>query len=266
MKSSIVIMTIFLAAAAFGAMPHTNNVVVPISAAPQLLIPAAGSTPGGFNTFFRSDIAIINFASHDQQVKLQWLPQGGGSGSTTIVTIAAQSGIRASDFVATYLKQPGRGAIIITGVTSSGANDSSALLSASSRIWTPQPGTTGTTSQSLPAVPTNALFTGTSAAFFAVGGADNPSNYRVNIGIVNMASTSQTFAISLPGSGTPLGLVIIPAMAMAQVSLGNGISPTQQVLVQNAATATQSNLWIAYASTIDNVTGDAWSELAIPGQ
>ena len=65
----------------------TAGVVQPLTSAPQLLIPAAGSTPGANGTFFRSNIAIVNLASHDQIVQLRWLPQGGSSNATTTVTI-----------------------------------------------------------------------------------------------------------------------------------------------------------------------------------
>src|SRR5205085_12552305 len=141
------------------------------------------------------------------------------------LTITAQSGIRSADFVATYLNQSGLGAILMTGVTSSGAPDSSALLFVSSRIWTPQPGTSGTTSQSLPAIPTNAINT-QAAALFAVGGADNPSNYRQNVGIVNLDPTNaQTFLIALPTSIGPAQTtqVTVAPMSMQQIGVGSGL-------------------------------------------
>jgi hypothetical protein len=268
MKSSLFIMSILCAATAFAAGVKTESVVVPLTAVPQLLIPAAGSTPGANGTFFRSDISIVNFTTHDQMVKLTWLPQSGMAGSSATITISAQSGIRSADFVASYLNQTGLGAIIVTGVTSTGAPDSSALLFASSRIWTPEPGTDGTTSQSLPAVPVSTVNTQI-AALFAVGGADNPANYRQNVGIVNLdPNNAQTFVIALPSSlGTmQAAQVTIAPMSMQLVGIGSGLSATQEVLIQNmTATATKSNTWIAYGSTVNNVTGDAWSELAVAG-
>ena len=159
-------------------------------------------------------------------------------------------------------------ALTVTGVTSTGAADSSARLYVSSRVWTPEPGTTGTTSQSLPAIPTSSINTQI-GLLLAVGGADKPENYRVNVGIVNVDPTrTQTFVVSLPTSSGNAAVyaVTVPPMSMQQVALGSGISPTQEVLVQNAtSSATLSNSWIAYGSTIDNVTGDAWSELAVLG-
>ena len=270
MKSSIFIVTIFCASTAFGAQPHNDGVVLPLGAAPRLLIPVAGSTPGANGTFFRSDIAIINFAGVNQTVKLDWVPQSGATASTSTITIGFHSGIRSADFVAQYLNQSGLGSILVTGVQSDGVTlDLNAQLYVTMRVWTPQPGTSGTTSQSLPAIPTSAVNTQI-AALFAVGGADNPANYRVNVGIVNLDPVNaQTFQIAQPtqlGPPVPPIQVTIAPMSMQQVGIGSGLSPTQEVLIQNVtATAMKSNTWIAYGSTIDNVTGDAWSELAVAG-
>jgi hypothetical protein len=267
MKSSMIIISIFLAASVFAAPTHPNAVEIPVSAAPQLLIPAAGSIAGANGTFFRSDITIVNFAAHDQQVQLKWLPQPGGTVATTTITIPAQNGIRSSDFVASRLNQTGLGAILVTGVTSTGTADATALLWASSRIWTVEPGTNGTTSQSLPAVPTNALFGGSSAGFFSVSGADNPANYRTNVGIVNIDPTnSRSFTITVPGLQPTIFLVTLPPMSMQQISIGNGLPSGQEVLIQQTSGGGPPNMWIAYISNVDNITGDAWSELGVPGQ
>ena len=270
MKSSIFIVAIFCASASFGAQARNDSVVQPLGAAPQLLIPVAGSTPGANGTFFRSDITIINFAPRDQRVKLQWVPQSGGAGSTSTITIPLASGIRSADFVAQYLNQSGLGSILVTGVQNDGVtSDLNAQLFVSIRVWTPQPGTSGTTSQSLPAIPMSAVNTQV-AALFAVGGADNPANYRVNVGIVNLdPANAQTFQIALPTSfgpqQPPFQLTIAP-MSMQQIGIGSGLPPTQEVLIQNITpAATRSNSWISYGSTVDNITGDAWSELAVAG-
>jgi hypothetical protein len=242
------------------------NVVQPLGASPQVLIPAAGNAQGANGTFFKSDISIINLASHDQMVALQWLPLGVSSTGTPLtITMPARTGLRSADFVNDYFGQTGLGSIIVTGVTGSGTVDSTAALSVNSRIWTPEPGTGGTTSQSFPAVPLSLINTPV-AALFAIGGADDPTNYRVNVGIVNVdPSNTQTFAVSVSGT-TNTFTVTVPPMSMQQISLGTGISPTAQVSIQNATpSATRSNSWLAYGSTIDNVTGDAWSELAVVG-
>lgn len=245
------------------------GVIQPLSSAPQLLIPVAGSTPGANGTFFHSDIALVNFATHDQLVRLQWLPQGASGTSAVTITVEAQNGFRSSDFVQQYLHQSGLGAIVITGITATGNLDPTAALFASSRIWTLQPGSAGTTSQSLPAIPLSAINTPDIAALFGVGGLTG--NYRLNIGIVNLDPVNtQTFSIAIAPSGPlPTGgiLVTVPPMSMQQIQFGSAVNfyPPEIVIANDTAVATRSTAWIAYGSTVDNITGDAWTELSVIG-
>lgn len=246
------------------------SVVVPVGTSSQVLISAAGSTQGANGTFFRSDISIINFGTNDASVAIQWLPQAGtGSGSTSIVTVKASTGIRSSDFVSEVLHQSGLGSIIVKAQGPGGTVDTTAQLFVSARIWTQQPGTSGgTTSQSFPAIPVNTVNTPI-AAFFGISSADNPANFRVNVGVVNLdPNFTQTFFITIPSIvGVPVGqTVTLPPMTMTQVSMGNGVASTSQIQIQNSTTgSSRSNFWTAYASTVDNITGDAWSELPVTG-
>ncbi|HEX9164031.1 MAG TPA: hypothetical protein VF980_20155, partial [Thermoanaerobaculia bacterium] len=209
------------------------NVVLPLSGSPAVLIPAAGSAPGANGTFFRSDLTIVNLAAHDQLVALQWLPQGStGNGAPPIViTIRASNGLRSQDFVHDYLNTSGIGSIIVRGVTSSGAPDSTALLYVSSRIWTPQPGTNGTTSQSFDAIPLDAidsLGATVGAALFGTGSVGGDPAFRVNVGVVNVDSANtQLFNINIDnGLGAPPPpppiVLVVPPMSMQQIPVGNG--------------------------------------------
>jgi hypothetical protein len=269
MKSSFIFISL-CATAIFGAQLRPNDVVIPLRGGAQLLVPVAGSTPGANGTFFRSDITIMNLANHDETVVLEWLPQAGGNATTATITIPKGKGIRSPDFVVEYLHQTGLGAIMITGVTSEGV-DVEAALYVSSRIWSPQPGTSGTTSQSLPAVTRgSAFFSGVTARLFGVGTVEFTSNYRVNVGIVNADPiNTHTFDISASLNLRPFGgpshfLVTLPPRSMSQVPLG-ALVPNSEVLIENTtATLSPFTAWIAYGSTIDNITGDAWSELAVP--
>lgn len=265
MKSLSIIATMFCAIAAFSQQLQNNNVVQPLSSAAQLLIPAAGSTPGANGTFFKSDITLGNFGPHLQTVRLQWLPQGVSSTFSTTTTLGALSFIRSGDFVHDYLGQSGLGAILVTGITSSGDVDPTASLYVASRIWSPQPGTGGTTSQTLPAIPTSAINT-TDAALFSLGG--QGSNFRTNVGFVNIDPINeQTFYLVFTQTPIPFSIpVTVPPMSVQQAALGSSSFFGPEILIQNGtAAATRSSLWVAYASTVDNITGGAWSELAVPG-
>lgn len=234
------------------------------ASAPQLLIPAAGSTPGVNGTFFRSDITIGNFATHDQIVRLQWLPQGASSTFSKTLTLRGRSGERSEDFVTEILGQTGLGAILITGVTDSGALDPTADLYAQSRIWSPQPGTNGTTSQSLPAIATSTI-NQSSAGIFSLGA--RSGNFRANIGLVNLdPNNMQVFTIIFPVGPLPFAMTVpVQPMSMQQAAIGSGSTAGFEFIIVNSTdTSTRSNSWVAYGSTIDNVTGDAWSEIGVP--
>ena len=247
----------------FAAVSAVAEVVQPIGAAPQILIPAAGNINGQNGTFFRSDITIINLRNSDQIVFLEWLPQPGAPATATSIMIHALSGIRSSDFVHDYLNITGLGAIVVTAVTQPipEAVDPNGRLFVSSRIWTPQQNTTGTTSQNLSTVPVSTINT-PAAAIFGAGGADSPNDYRVNVGIVNV-DTSRTQMFVVAFSSTEATTVVLPPRTMRQVPSA-GAFTGQQILISNVTT-NGSNLWTAYGSTINNVSGDAWSELAVAG-
>ena len=245
--------------------------VIPAGPSAELLIPAAGSAPGANGTYFRSDITIVNLALHDQQVVLLWLPQGRSGSTRAIVTIPAEGSIHSADFVHDYFGETGIGAIVVAAYLSYPAEPAfDAQLYALSRIWTPQPGTNGTTSQSFPAIPATAVVNTGSALLF-IGGQDQPEKYRVNVGVVNMdANNAQTFSMQPGPSGgilpaPPPFLVTVPAMSMQQIAFGPPGRDFFDLAITNITPdATRSPLWTAYGSTVDNITGDAWSEIAVP--
>ena len=257
-------LSLFITVTAFAVEPAVNNVVQLAPGAPQFVIAAAGNLQGGNGTYFRSDITVINFASHAQTVQFQWLPQAGGTPITHSTTINSLSAINSEDFVGQVIGAQGLGALVVTGLTSSGTLDPTAVLYATSRIWTPQPGTTGTTSQSL-----NIVTSVPSAMQMAVFGLRRDSRYRANVGIVNLdTAAAHTFLVDLPCNlGAPVfeqyTVTLAPATT-AQVALTGGCSVTPQVNIYSRDAT--PGPWLAYGSSVDNVTGDAWTELALPGR
>jgi hypothetical protein len=254
-RGIITIIIIFIATTA------SAQIVATRSAAAQFLIPAAGTLDGGNGTFFRSDISLLNYRGTTQNVRLQWLPQTvTGVGVAPVdISINASSGIASEDFVANILHRSGLGAILVTGITAAGDPDPAALLVGTSRIWTFLPGSSGTTSQSLPVVSTADINSGITAIL----GARRDSRFRVNVGIVNLSSSQQRFQVFSAGSaGTDSQQVDVEAMSMVLFRIsGADSSVPLQVQVSNVSTTTRSTSWLAYASSVDNITGDAWTTL-----
>jgi hypothetical protein len=253
-----VLFLLCLSVPAFGAVIETKNVVATRGGGAQLVIPAAGSVPGANGTYFRSEINLLNYTNRTQRVQLQWLPQGFSPDLFPPVTIMMNpmSGISSQDFVPEVLQIPsGFGAILVTGVSSNGLLDSSARLFATDRIWTNQPGSTGTVSQTF-----NVQLTlDVSNSTLSIIGLRRDSQYRLNIGIVNLASTPQKFQVTTNAGDT--AALTVPGLSTQQFNFP-GSNTNLQVIVTNVTdSSTRSTNWVAYGSSVDNVTGDSWSML-----
>jgi hypothetical protein len=227
---------------------------------PQILLAGSGSVQGANGTFFHSDITVLNYRNQSQRVAFTWLPAGQSAGAPTFIDISANSGIISEDFVATFLQKSGLGALLITGVDANGVADPGALLYATERVWTPQPGTTGTTSQSFPAIATSDInLTGGS-----ILGQRQDIRYRTNVGIVNLDTVERTFNVIQttddPNAPTNTTGVTVPARSMVQIPLANLTSAALQIAVQPLVEINPT-LWMAYGSSVDNTTGDSWSSL-----
>jgi hypothetical protein len=243
-------------------LPLNAQMVAPRNSAVQILIPAAGSLQGANGTFFRSDLTLVNYRASQQRVQLQWMPQNtpGNTITPVILTLSPHSGINSEDFVASILHQSGIGAILITGVTDAGATDPGAQLIATSRIWTPQPNAaTGTNSQQFNGISTADINSGT----LSIIGQRRDSRYRTNVGVVNLSQTLQSFRIDAQtSSGIESQTIDVPALSFNQTSLAGADSTLPlQILVTNVTSGSPTNAFLAYGSSVDNVTGDAWSSL-----
>lgn len=263
MRTSLFLATLLLAVSSFA--QRTNELVVPQSAAPQVVIPVAGNAAGANGTYFRTDINVINLRNTNQRVAMYWLPQG-VSGSTTPVRsidFTPLSGLSSEDFVGEVLQRTGLGAIQFVAVNPDGTPDLGGLLHVTARIWTPRPdGGEGTMSQTFPAIIRNEA---APSGLRVVFGQRRSSQYRLNVGVMNPSSTTQRFRITANISGTSgtdmqVTEVDVPARAIQQVTIGGTSSGTVQVLVENV-TGTAGD-WHAWASSVDNQSGDAWSQVA----
>jgi len=236
------------------------------AAAQELLVPAAGSTPGVGGTFFHSDIAIFNHRDVSQRVTLRWLPQAGAPNINPItVTVPAFSAISSEDFVAEILHTTGLGSILVQPIDQNGNPMLNTGVAVTSRIWTPQPGTQGVVSQSFSAVPTAQI---DSRQLLLVLGQRIDQRFRTNVGIVNLdAAQTMEFDIiqNTADSTTIITHVTVPPASMQQVGLPFAPVPVLDLGVQVRSPSTATR-WIAYGSTVENVTGDSWSNIGTKTQ
>lgn len=263
MRSLAFALTLLLAFTAYA--QQTDEVIVPRAGAPQLVIPVTGSTAGANGTFFRTEIHLINLRNAAQRVAVYWLPQG-SSGSTLparVLDLNPLSGLASEDFVDEFVHQAGLGAIQFIAITEAGSPDPNGLLHVTSRIWTPRPdGGEGTMSQTFPAVVRGAS---TPSILKIVFGQRRSAQYRLNVGVMNPAATTQRFRLTAhisgtSGTDTQVTEIDVVARSIQQITVGGTSSGTVQVLIENV-TGTAGD-WQGWASSVDNQSGDAWSQVA----
>lgn len=231
-----------------------------------ILIPAAGHLDGAGGTSFRSDIAIHNLRDTVQRVRLEWLPRSGSGQSTfaRTITILARDSAQSDDFVSGVLSTEGLGAILVQPVKADDSDDVDAKLVVSSRIWSPKPGGgEGTVSQSFPPIALAQI----DSNKLAIGGVRRDDRFRLNVGIVNMDRLSAwRFRIHTEDvvPSEPIEVVVEP-FSMQQISLPGGPSGGRlRVHVEIVPDALgRLSLWTAYASNVDNLTGDSWSSIGV---
>lgn len=258
------------------ALKITPNVVSQDQVGTSFLIPAVGSLPGANGTFFKSEVEIANYRDVAQRIAVTVLQRGvSGANSRTFLTIPAYSsggavGITSDDFL-TLLGRTGLASIIVEGVTADGSADPNAQIDGFARVYTAQPATDtcnnsgGTVSQAMHVLPIAPL-TGSTYSAFALG-LRQDADYRTNVGIINRGNQSHRFRIDAVGTtGSTSTAVTVAAQSMDQVPLPAGNFGLMTVIVtmedQPASSETNSP-WAAYASSVDNRTGDGWTRHAM---
>lgn len=234
------------------------NVIEYETADNSFLIPAAGSVAGSNGTFFKSDLTIGNFNGTTQNIAVGWLQTGKDNSKAplTYFTVPANSIVTINDFVGTTLKTSGLGALLILAVDAGGQNtDTEAFIDGFSRIWTPQPGSAGTVSQSFPSV---SLFdSADNFTAFAIG-LRQDSSFRTNVGVVNLDTAPHTWTItSLNATGKSFTMTV-PPYSLAQTGVPADFGGTGGNLSVTFDVPDTQFFWSAYASSVDNVTGDGW--------
>lgn len=234
---------------------------------PSFVLPVVGSTPGAFNTFFKSDTVISNFREAPQRISITILRQNTPSGSDPVIyrdlpayRQGGELAIVSEDFLAS-LGRSGLAAVLVQAVDGAGNLDPNGQLDGFTRIWTtPTSGGEGTMSQTLYAVPPDGL-KGASFPAFSVG-LRQDANFRTNVGIVNLSHQGRRWKVDFFGvAGSTTMNVDVPPFAMVQVAAPAGNFGQHLVtftLDTTVGTDIANTRWAAYASSVDNRTGDGW--------
>ena len=257
---------IVLAASASSSIASRRADAVTAGRRSSLVIPVAGSTPGAFGTFWRTDLSVINYRDVEQRVVITYSSTGasfyGWSEVEVQVVLPAHSTTTYEDVVPTLFHKNGLGAIHINPTFETTVFDPAADLDATYRIWTDQPGRGGTMSQASSALHVFELPTGTQTR--VIIGARQDANFRCNVGVTYLGYDARSFRITASSaSGSVTTTVLVQGYNMAQVALPQGNLGYMTVTVE-PLDVLDGEVWSAYASSIDNVSGDAWLQNAEP--
>jgi hypothetical protein len=224
----------------------------------EFLIPVAGAVQGADGTYFHSDVSFANFLAAPQDIAVYWLPEGadGTNAPDHHFVIPAETIETEPDFVASQLNASGLGSIVVLAVDSKGNFQNVAAIDGTSRIWTYQPGSTGTVSLSLPAV---SQFDSQDDYTAYTYGLRQDAEYRTNVGIVNFDSVAHEWTVGIVGSSSPTFTVTVPPVSMMQVPIPAGDFGYMGVWFQPDL---PGFTWSAYSASVDNVSGDGWVEHA----
>ncbi|MEA2163559.1 MAG: hypothetical protein QOK37_1686 [Thermoanaerobaculia bacterium] len=243
------------------------SVITDSISARAFIIPAAGSVAGGGGTlFFKSDVTLVNYRETPQQVLVGFWALGStnslNAANYKTVTLPPNQFATVQDFVASSLGLSGLGSLVFIPYTGS-AIDSNSAIDGFSRIYTKQPGLSGTVSQPFDGVDPDTLAAQLINEGVALG-LRQDTDFRTNVGIVNVDASPHTFKLSFVGEKAQTTLnVTVPAYGMIQQAIPSGDYGALQIIYQvTDPSPTRLVSWIGYASSTDNITGDGWVSLA----
>jgi hypothetical protein len=220
---------------------------------------AAGSVQGAGGTFFRSDVTIVNHRDIAQDVGIAFMAQGVDNSNEPlhVFPFGANQPIVQDDLVG-FLQKSGLGSLFVLAVNANGDPDTNGEIDGSSRIWTPQPGASGSVSQGFPSVSLLDSFGSATAYALALR---HDTGFRTNAGIVNLDSVAHTWTVTVNGVHPPMSSfnITVPAFSMKQQVIPNG---NYGNLLLAFETNDTGFWWSAYGAAVDSISGDSWSSHA----
>ena len=214
------------------------------------LLPSAGSLPGMYGTYWRTDLNIVNpyqFKSITVTAMLLKELVDNSAAPRKTYTVGPGAELVVADVVKSEFGVEGKGSLLLW--TADGS-----YFTASARTYTGSPGTFG---QGINAQ--GWVSTGRDRAFIA--GLRNGGGFRTNLGAVNASDIPITLVAEVvDATGTARGsrtFSLLP-WSTEQISVDSFAGQVAQGYVRWTCSTTSSDAqWVAYASVVDNTSGDA---------
>lgn len=224
--------------------------------AQTLVLPAAANAEGANQTHWRTDLQIKAPDTQAATFTIELLKSGKNNSTPSAVegTVGAGQSLRLGNVLETAFGFTGTAALRVTATEGQ--------ILATSRTYNDDPD--GTYGQTVPAVAADEGFGfGSEATLILLSRSPNPSTgFRTNIGFINLVGTLTTMEIDLfAADGTELGTVTrnLKPFEYRQVNdvfntAGANDVPDGYAVVRTTST---DGRFIAYASVVDNESGDA---------
>jgi hypothetical protein len=129
--------------------------------------------------------------------------------------------------------------------------DTRASIDGSSRLWMTDSNNPGTVSQSVSGMPIKDLANRTT---LSATGLRSDSDYRTNIGVVNLDVSPRTFSVDLIGErhSATVSIAVAP-LSMRQIAVPSG---DYGAVSATFTTSSGDFFWTAYGSSVNNFTGE----------
>lgn len=223
------------------------------AAATDRIIPAVAKTAGANNTFFQSDLRLVNSGSADATVDLLFLPSNvdDTNARSVPVTVAARTSRQIDDVLGSLFQQTNAGGALRV--------KSTADVIVESRTYTPSAGCPGSYGQYIPGIDTARAATRQLIPGVRLS-SDSTKGFRSNVGIVNLGAQSLTVSLTLrDGDGSSLAaasMTVLP-FSHSQTSVA-GLFAQTAVTKDNAfIELSAASSFISYVSVVDNSSGDS---------
>lgn len=217
-----------------------------------LLLPVAARLAGINETFWQTDVDLVNPGGMVAEVLLEYLPREGPP-RTARRSVGPGRLLRLEDVVGQAFGASGAGALRITPLAG--------RVTAGSRTYTT--GEAGTLGQGVPAAPVSgALRPGRDGRLAGLAQApDRTGGFRTNLGLVNLADHPVEVTIRLADQGgVELGVLTESLPAARPVQLNEVLRPLAPEGVEHAtatiSVVTAGGAVSAYATVVDNRSGD----------
>ena len=231
-------------------------------ASPFHVLPAAASTEGGAGTYWKTDLSIYNINEESVLVYAYLIKAGVANIIPELRTydLAGRSSVHIDDILGDDFGFSGSGGLILSTISITdflGGQTEGPYVVVTSRTYTDE-GDEGTYGQTVSPM----VIPAAGSAYLT--GIAHDDRYRTNIGVLNLTMSLNIFASTeiharvYDSAGTHLHTAVFNLQPLSQIQMPVGVSVEEGYVIFEAQGAgADETIFMAYASVVDNLSGDA---------